>query len=115
CVREQVLHDGALGGGFFRIEECDAGLPAVFEAEVVGLAASALADDDLEAVVAHVERLPAALDAIAEYGDGFILEDLPDLVRRVVRPLDALFDVGADLDLFHREEPRGEKSQEMLY
>ena len=68
---------------------------------VVGLAALALADDDLDAVVAHVERLPAALHAVAEHGDGLVLEDLPHAVRRVIGPLDALLNGVADTNLFH--------------
>ena len=36
-----------------------------------------LADDDVDAVVPHVQRLAAALHAVAEDGDGLVAEDLP--------------------------------------
>src|SRR5205823_4957937 len=97
----EVLHHGALRRGLLRLEQCHAGLPPVFEAELIGLAALALADDHLDAVVAHVERLPAALHAVAEHRDRFVLEDLLDAVERIIGALDGLFYGVADANLFH--------------
>ena len=70
-------------------EERLAGHPAVLLRPGPSLAALvALADDDVDAVVLHVERLAAALHAVAEDGDGLVAEDRLELLRRIVRPLD---------------------------
>ena len=60
-----------------------------------------LADDDVDAVVAHVQRLSAALNAIAQDGHGLVAEHLLEPFRRIIRPLDDRFDRTADLDLSH--------------
>ena len=69
--------------------------------QVPAAALVALADDDVDAVVLHVERLAAALHAVAEDGDGLVAEDGLDSLRRIVRPLDDGFRDVADLDLPH--------------
>src|SRR5207245_30389 len=78
-----------------------AGHPAVLHGQVPGARLLALADDDAQAVVLHVERLAAALDAVAEYGHRFVAEDGADLVRRIVAAFDDRFLAVADLDLSH--------------
>src|SRR5262249_4573755 len=60
-----------------------------------------LADDDVQTVVLHIERLSAALHAVAENGNGFLAENGLDAVRRIVRAFhDGFFD-GPDLDFPH--------------
>ena len=76
-------------GGLLEREERLAGHPAVLLGQVPALPPFAQADDDVDAVVLHVERLAAALDAVAEDGDGLVAEDRLDPLRRVVGPLDA--------------------------
>src|SRR5262249_249311 len=63
------------------------------------------------AVVAHVQRLPAALHAIAEHGDLFVLHDLLNSRRRKIAPLHGLLDDVADSDLAH-ESPHQERTTE---
>src|SRR5262249_710592 len=100
-VREQILHDGAALGGFFDIEERVARLPAIADRVVPGLAALALTDDDLHAIVAHVERLSAALHPVTHHGNGFIAQNLTYLLRRIVAPLHGRFHKVADANLAH--------------
>ena len=72
-IGEQHAEDGALLGGLLNREERLARYPSVGDGLVVGLA-FALADDDVEAVVAQVACLAGALDAIADDGDDLILQ-----------------------------------------
>jgi hypothetical protein len=82
AVVDEHHDDGGLLAGFLDVEEGLAGLEAVLGGAVpVALEAGILADDDVEAVVAHVERLGGALDAVADDGDGFVLEDLLGLLQ----------------------------------
>ncbi len=68
-VGEQVLdHRGALGG-FLRGKQGLTGDEAVGQGAVPGFSALALADNHAQAVVAHVEGLARALDAVAHDGD----------------------------------------------
>ena len=60
---------------FLEGEQRLAGNPAVLDGEVPRLRLLALADDDFDAVVFHVERLAAALHAVAEDGDRLVAQD----------------------------------------
>src|SRR3569623_70358 len=100
-VAEQVLDDRAALGRLLEGEQGLARLPAVLDGLVPGARLLALADDDVAAVVLHVERLAGALDAVAQDGDDLVAEDLLDLLRRVVRALDDGFRLVTDLDLSH--------------
>ncbi len=93
-IGEQVLDDRAACGCFFQGKKRLAGHPAVFLGLLPALGALAQANDDVQPIVAHVERLALALDAIAENSNGFIAEDLLDAFRRIIRALDALLDRG---------------------
>src|SRR5262249_33240597 len=75
-VGEEHLDDGAALDGFLDVEERLAGDPAVADGAVPTAGFGALADDDLEAVVAEVERLGGALDTVADDRDGFAFQDL---------------------------------------
>src|SRR5262249_43810734 len=100
-VGEQVLHDGAAPRRLLQREQRLAGNPAVLLGQLPAAALVAQADDYVEAVVLHVERLAAALDAVAEDGDGFLAQDGPQPLRRIVAPLHPRFRRIADLDLTH--------------
>src|ERR1019366_4103877 len=90
--------------GFFEGDERFARNPAVLGGELPALAVFfAQADEDVDAVVLHVERLPAALDAVAENGDGLVAQDGLDAFRRKVGPFDDVFRAVADLNLSHGE------------
>ncbi len=71
-IRNEILDDGAAFGGFGQVEQGFAGHPAVFDGFLPRGAVFFRADDDVKTVVAHIERLSRTLDAITEYGDGFI-------------------------------------------
>ncbi len=74
-VGNEHFDDGAALSRFLHVEQGLAGLPAVFAGPVpVSLELLRLADDDVEAVVLHVEGLGRALDAVADHGDGLFLQ-----------------------------------------
>ena len=100
-IRKQVLHHGALGCRFFDGEEGHAGLPAVLNGEIPRTALVAQTDDDIEAVVTHIERLATPLNAITQYRDGFLAKNRTDLVSRIIRTLVNLFRARTDADFFH--------------
>ena len=105
-VGEEVLDDRSAACCFFEGEERPARLPAVLPGEVpTPPALLAQADDDPHAVVLHVERLPATLHAVAEHRDRFVLEDLPDPLRRIVGTLHHGFFHVAYFDLAHGGDP----------
>src|SRR5262249_29884080 len=85
----------------FHGEECLARAPAVLHGQVPAHAAFALADDDVNTVVLHVERLASALHAVADDGDRLLAEYLLDSFGRIIRSLDDGFARVADLDLAH--------------
>ncbi len=110
-AREDVLQgavvhehhdDGGLFAGLLDVEEADAGLEAVLlGAGPIALEAGILADDDLNAVVAHVERLGGALDAVADDGDDLVLEDLLGLLQGEFGTGDDVFLRSAKINLGH--------------
>lgn len=73
-VAEQVHDDGTAGDGLVDIEEVLARDPAILHGVLPGLAVLADTDDDVEAVVAQVEALAVALGAVANEGEGVVLE-----------------------------------------
>ena len=82
-VGDEEFDDGAALDGFGHREEGLAGHPAVGDGAVpVAFELWRLADDDLEAVVLHVQRLRRALDAVADDSNGFFFEDLPGFRQR---------------------------------
>src|SRR5262249_5662122 len=101
-VGEQILNDGAALGRLLHWEESLARDPAVLLSEVPASALFAQADDHVDAVVFHVERLTPALHAIAEHGHGLIAENLLEALRGIVGSLDHGFLVWANLNLAHR-------------
>ena len=75
-VAEQVHDDGAARDGLVDLEEVLAGDPAVLLGILPGLAVLPHADDDVQAVVAQVQALAVALGAVADEGEGVVLEVL---------------------------------------
>ena len=89
-VAEQVHDDGAAGDGLVDLEEVLAGDPAILLGVLPGLAVLPDADDDVQAVVAQVQALAVALGAVADEGEGVVLEVLLLLRKVVCEPLDCI-------------------------
>ena len=99
-IGNQELDDGALLAGLLDLEEVHARDPAVRDGLVIRLAL-ALADDDVEAVVFQVQGLSGALDAVADDGDGFVLQDFACFFEgELFAGHDILVDT-AEIDLCH--------------
>ena len=75
-IGEKVHDNGGLANGLINAEQVLSGDPAVVESLLPGLAVLSYTDNDVEAVVAHVETLAVALGAIADEGKGVVLEVL---------------------------------------
>lgn len=73
-IGQQVHDDAALGDGLVDLEQVLAGNPAILDGVLPGLAVLPHADDDVEAVVTEVEALAVALGAVADQGEGVVLE-----------------------------------------
>ena len=73
-IREQVHDDGALANGLVDLEEVLAWHPAVLDGLLPRCTILANTDDDVQAVVAEVEALAVALGAVADEGEGVVLE-----------------------------------------
>lgn len=73
-VGEEVHDDGTTADGLINIEQVLAGDPAILLGVLPGLAVLADADDDVEAVVTEVEALAVTLGAVADEGEGVVLE-----------------------------------------
>jgi hypothetical protein len=101
-VRHQHLNDGALLGRFLDFEQGLARHPAVGDGAIpVPLERGRLADDDVEAIVLHVERLGRTLDAIADHRDGLVLENLERLLDRELFARDDFFFDSTEIDRCH--------------
>src|SRR5262249_13346486 len=79
-----------------------AGDPAVLDRQVPAARLLALADDHLDAVVLHVQRLAPALDAVADHRHRLRGQDLAELFRWIVAALHHGFGHIPDLDLTNR-------------
>lgn len=73
-IGQQVHDDGSLADGLVDLEQVLAGDPAILDGVLPGLAVLSHADDDVQAVVTEVEALAVALGAIADQGEGVVLE-----------------------------------------
>jgi hypothetical protein len=67
----------------------------------IPLELAGLADDDIEAVVAEVQRLGRALNAVTDDGDDFVLEHLAGSRHGEFLPCDDLFLHSAEVDHCH--------------
>ena len=84
------------------MEKSLAGHPAVLERAAPGAVralALALADDHVDAVVAHVERLGRTLDAVAEHRNRLALEDLLGLLEGEFLARHDLLDDATEVDV----------------
>ena len=75
-VIEQVHDDGTLLDSLVNLEKVDAGLPAILDGLLPALAVFSDTNDDVETVVAEVEALAVTLGAVADEGEGVVLEVL---------------------------------------
>ena len=66
---------------------------------------SALADDHIDAVVAHVERLGGALHAVAENGDDLVFQDFLGLGKGEFLAGGDVLDLVGEFDLCHDVVP----------
>ena len=85
AVGSEHHDDIALLCGLFDGEQRLAGNPSILERTApagVRTLALALADNDVDTVVAHVKRLRRTLDSVTEHRDGLVLEDLLRLLER---------------------------------
>src|SRR5262245_19589282 len=89
-VGEQILNDGGALNRFGNVKEWLAGNPSVGSREVPTFS-GARAEDGFYAIVAHVERLAAALNAVADLCDGLFAQNLLKFARRQIRALDNCF------------------------
>jgi hypothetical protein len=75
-VTEQVHDDGTLLDSLVNLEKVDARLPAILDGLLPAGAVFSDTNDDVEAVVAEVEALAVTLGAVADEGEGVVLEVL---------------------------------------
>ncbi len=108
-VVEQVEHDcGLLDRLAHVLQQRLAFLPAFPPGQiVVGIAP--VADQDVQAVVAQVERLGAALRAVTDHQDLLVLQDLTDLGHRVIAALDDRFLHATNFERSHLFLSSGER------
>ena len=101
-VGHQQLDDGRFLNRRLDVEQGFPGHPAVLDGAVpVALELRCLADDHVEPVVLHVEGLGRPLDAVADHGDHFVLQDLVRFrEREFLARNDFLFDA-AKINLSH--------------
>ena len=78
-----------------------AGHPAVGHGALPAAGPFALPDDHAEAVVAQVERLPRALHAVADHGDGLVPERFERPFEREFFACDDVLLDAAEIDLCH--------------
>ena len=101
-IGHEHLYDGAALHRFFDREKRFSRDPAVaLRAVPVLLVFLRLADDNVDAVVLHVERLGRPLHAVADDGDDFLLEDAARLCKREFLPGDDRFLYPAEIDDCH--------------
>lgn len=94
-VGEQVHDDGTAGDGLIDIEQVLAGNPAILLGVLPGLAVLADTNDDVEAVVTEVKTLAVALGAVADKGEGVVLEVL---LEGLLAPIDLFLLMLLDCD-----------------
>ena len=75
-VTEQVHDNGTLLHSLVNLEKVDAGLPAILDGLLPAGTVFPDTDNDVQAVVAEVEALAVALGAVADEGEGVVLEVL---------------------------------------
>ena len=79
-VGEKVHDNGRLGNGLVDVEQVLAGNPAIRLSFLPRSTVLPYTDDDVEAIVAHVETLAVTLGAVANHGHGVVLEVLKKLL-----------------------------------
>jgi len=102
-VGNQILNDGGFLHRLFDREERLAGNPAVGDGLVpVRLVFRRLPDDDMNAVVFHVEGLCGTLYAVSQNGDHFIFKHLLRFFHRKFFRGHHIFDRAAKIDFCHK-------------
>ena len=102
CIGKQVLNDRSFGGRFFHRKQSFAGNPAILFGQIPAPSLFALANDDVDAVIFHIQRLAPSLNAIAKHSHRFLAENLLQALRGKVRTFGNGFSAIANLDLSHR-------------
>lgn len=94
-VGEQIHDDGALRDGLVDVEQILAGDPAVLDSLLPRSAILSHTDDDVQAVVAEVETLAVTLGAVADEGEGVVLEVVEELLLGPVGALCVILELCA--------------------
>ena len=105
-VGKQVLNDRSLLNRFFDFEQGFAGDEAVLDGAVPVLhELLGLTDDDVEAVVAQIQRLGRALYAVTDNRDNFVLQNFAGLRQRKLFAGDDGFFSAAEINNCHGLSP----------
>jgi hypothetical protein len=83
-IGEKVHDDGTLVNGSLDIEQVLSGNPSILDGLLPGSTILTDTNDDIEAVVTEVETLTVTLGAVADKGEGVVLEVAVELVTRPV-------------------------------
>ena len=75
-VGEEVHDNGGLANGLVNVEQVLAGDPAILHGVLPRGTVLSYTDDDVQAVVTEVETLAVTLRAVADEGEGIVLEVL---------------------------------------
>lgn len=73
-ITQQVHDDGTLGNGLINLEQVLSFFPTILYSVFPGLTVLPHADNDIHAVVSEVKTLAVTLRAIANQGEGIVLE-----------------------------------------
>lgn len=110
-VTEQVHDNRALADGFIDLEEVGAGYPTILLRLLPAGTVFPHANDNVEAVVAQVQSLAVALRAVADEGEGIILE----VVLFAYRSAICLLQIGGQMGTKDARESCHEASHRALF
>ena len=99
-IGEQAHNDACLVGSLLDGEQGFTGNPTVGNSLLIGLTLT-LANDNVETVVAEVASLTRALNAIADNGDGLVLQDFTCFLKRKLLAGYHFFDNAAKIHFCH--------------
>src|SRR5262249_22080606 len=88
-------------GGLDQRKQRLCGHPSVLHGQIPTARLLALTDDNLDAVVLHIQRLSAALHAVAEDRDSLRAENRLQSLRRIIGAFHHGFGYISNLDLSH--------------
>lgn len=119
-IGEKVHDDGTTRDGLVNVEQVLASNPAILLSILPGLSVLSDTNDDVEAVVTEVKTLAVALRAVANEGQGVVLEVLKKLLLGPIGTLCRIpVSMGCSIDpaaaigdgTHHRRPPCGQQSR----